>query len=50
MYRSLGVGLRIHMPMFGLLGVDWGYGLDAIPGDPTASGSHFHISINNSID
>ncbi|MBO7225462.1 MAG: outer membrane protein assembly factor BamA [Bacteroidales bacterium] len=50
MYRSLGVGLRIHMPMFGLLGVDWGYGLVAIPGDPTASGSHFHISINNSID
>lgn len=50
MYRSVGVGLRIFMPMFGLLGVDWGYGLDAIPGDLTASGSHFHISINNSID
>jgi outer membrane protein insertion porin family len=50
MYRSVGVGLRIHMPMFGMLGVDWGYGLDSIPGDPTASGSHFHISFGNSMD
>ena len=50
MYRSVGVGLRIFMPMFGMLGVDWGYGLDSIPGDATASGSHFHISFGNTMD
>lgn len=50
MYRSAGLGLRIHMPMFGMLGIDWGYGLDTIPGDVTASGSHFHISFGNSMD
>jgi outer membrane protein insertion porin family len=29
-YRSGGVGLRFWLPMFGLLGVDWGYGFDPI--------------------
>jgi outer membrane protein insertion porin family len=36
--------------MFGLLGFDWGYGFDAVPGLPSANKSHFHISINSSID
>lgn len=31
-YRSVGFGVRIFMPMFGLLGLDWGYRLDDIPG------------------
>ncbi|MDR1543612.1 MAG: outer membrane protein assembly factor BamA [Prevotellaceae bacterium] len=41
--RSAGVGLRVYLPMFGLLGVDWGYGFDRIAGDTTgkASGSQF---------
>ncbi|MGB5989027.1 MAG: outer membrane protein assembly factor BamA [Marinifilaceae bacterium] len=26
--RSAGVGVRIFLPMFGLLGIDWGYGYD----------------------
>lgn len=26
--RSAGVGVRVYLPMFGLLGVDWGYGFD----------------------
>lgn len=26
--RSAGVGMRIFLPMFGLLGIDWGYGFD----------------------
>jgi len=30
--RSVGVGVRIFLPMFGLLGVDYGYGFDPIPG------------------
>lgn len=48
--RSVGVGIRFFMPMFGLLGLDWGYGFDNIPGLPDASGSQFHFSINQSID
>ncbi len=48
--RSAGVGVRVFMPMFGLLGIDWGYGFDDIPGKPGSSGSQFHFSINGSID
>lgn len=50
MYRSAGVGLRLFMPMFGLIGIDWGYGFDQIPGSPTSGGSQFHFSIGQSID
>ena len=51
LYKSLGVGVRVYLPMFGLLGFDWGYGFDPVPGlSANASGSHFHISINQSID
>ncbi|MDD4848864.1 MAG: POTRA domain-containing protein [Bacteroidales bacterium] len=49
-YKAAGVGLRVNLPMFGMIGIDWGYGLDKIPGNPGASGSQFHFSINNSID
>ena len=49
-YRSVGVGVRVFLPMFGLLGLDWGYGLDAVPGVPGANGGQFHFSINSSID
>lgn len=48
--RSAGVGVRIFLPMFGLLGLDWGYGFDPIPGKPDASGGRFHFSIGQSID
>ncbi|MBO7076878.1 MAG: outer membrane protein assembly factor BamA [Bacteroidales bacterium] len=41
MKRSAGVGVRIFLPMVGLLGVDWGYGFD----DPTHGGSQFHFVI-----
>ena len=51
MYKSAGVGVRVYLPMFGLLGFDWGYGFDEVPGRAkSAWGSHFHISINSSID
>lgn len=42
--RSAGVGMRIFLPMFGLLGIDWAYGFDeaARPGE---SGSQFHFVI-----
>jgi outer membrane protein insertion porin family len=48
--RSAGVGVRVFLPMFGLLGLDWGYGFDPIPGMPGANKGQFHFSINQSID
>ena len=39
--RSAGVGVRVFLPMIGLLGVDWGYGFD----DATYGGSQFHFVI-----
>src|SRR4030042_48500 len=42
--RSVGVGVRAFLPMFGVLGVDWGYGMDPQPGDTTLHhGSEFHF-------
>ncbi len=43
--RSAGFGLRAFLPMFGLLGIDWGYGFDPIPGYPNANQSQFHFTI-----
>ena len=43
LYRSAGVGLRVFLPMFGLLGIDWGYGFDDVPGRSGAGGSQFHF-------
>ena len=40
--RSAGVGVRIFLPMIGLLGVDWGYGFDA---NDSTGGSQFHFVI-----
>jgi len=48
--RSAGIGVRVFLPMFGMLGLDWGYGFDAIPGMPSANKGHFHFSINQSVD
>ncbi len=44
--RSVGVGARIFMPAFGLIGIDYGYGFDKIPGNPDAGGKgRFHFTI-----
>jgi len=43
MYRSAGVGVRIFLPMLGLIGIDWAYGFDTPPGQVEASGSQFHF-------
>jgi len=42
--RSAGMGIRIFLPMFGLLGIDWGYGFDQanLPGQ---NGGQFHFVI-----
>lgn len=48
--KSAGFGVRIFLPMFGLLGLDWGYGFDDIPGRPGSNGSNFHFSIGQTIE
>ena len=48
--RSAGVGARIFLPIFGLLGLDYGYGFDAIPGIPGANKGQFHFSIAQSLN
>lgn len=45
MKRSLGFGIRIFLPVFGLLGLDYGYGYDDIPNNPGANRGQFHFSI-----
>ncbi len=45
LYRSAGVGVRIYLPMFGLMGIDWGYGFDDVPGVTGENGSQFHFVI-----
>lgn len=41
--RSAGIGLRAFLPMFGLLGIDWAYGFDEVPGRPGANKGQFHF-------
>lgn len=43
--RSVGIGAKIFLPIFGLLGIDYGYGFDKIPGIPDANKGQFHFSI-----
>ena len=43
--RSAGAGVRIFLPMFGLMGIDWGYGFDDVNGDSSVGGSQFHFVI-----
>ena len=45
--RSAGIGVRIFLPMIGLMGIDWAYGFDVpnIQTDGKRSGSNFHFII-----
>ena len=43
MKRSLGAGVRVFLPMVGLIGIDWAYGFDKVFGSRSYSGSHFHF-------
>ncbi|MBT6650934.1 MAG: BamA/TamA family outer membrane protein, partial [Flavobacteriales bacterium] len=43
--RSAGFGVRIMLPMIGMMGLDYGWGLDEIPTNPDANGGQFHFSI-----
>jgi outer membrane protein insertion porin family len=46
--RSAGVGVRLYLPIVGLLGIDWGWGFDAPMGGTERSGSQFHFSMGQS--
>ena len=41
--RSAGFGVRLYLPVVGMLGIDWGYGFDAPAGSTKKSGSQFHF-------
>lgn len=43
--RSAGAGVRIMLPMIGMLGIDWAYGFDKVFGSRKDSGSQFHFII-----
>jgi outer membrane protein insertion porin family len=45
MYRGGGVGLRIFLPMFGLMGLDYGWRFDDVPGRLAMPRSQFHFTI-----
>lgn len=50
LYKSAGVGARIFMPAFGLIGLNWAYGFDALPlSGGVKSGSQFHFTIGQQI-
>jgi len=49
LYKSAGVGARIFMPAFGLIGLNWGYGFDRLPGATQISGAQFHFTIGQQI-
>ncbi len=43
--RSAGFGLRVFMPAFGLLGIDFGHGFDPLPGQIQKNGWETHFII-----
>ncbi len=46
--RSAGVGVRLFMPAFGLLGIDFGHGFDTVPGQSKKHGWETHFIIGQS--
>lgn len=44
-YRSAGVGVRVFLPMFGLLGLDWGYRFDDVNTAPGMQRSQVHFTL-----
>ena len=47
--RSAGVGIRLYLPMFGLMGIDWGWGFDDINGSKQYGGSQFHFVLGQEL-
>ena len=46
--RSAGLGVRLFMPAFGLLGIDFGHGFDSVPGQSEKHGWETHFIIGQS--
>ena len=46
--RSAGVGIRLYLPIVGMLGIDWGWGFDPPAGSSKRSGSQFHFVMGQS--
>jgi outer membrane protein insertion porin family len=42
-YRSVGAGVRIFLPMFGMIGLDYGYGFDEVPFQSGVNKGNFHF-------
>lgn len=47
--RSAGVGIRLFLPMFGLMGIDWGWGFDPINGSMSSGKSQFHFVLGQEL-
>ena len=47
--RSAGVGVRIFLPMFGLMGIDWAYGFDQDNQSGGIGGSQFHFVLGQEL-
>ncbi|HEY8401671.1 MAG TPA: outer membrane protein assembly factor BamA, partial [Cytophagaceae bacterium] len=47
--RSAGVGTRIFMPAFGMIGIDWGYGFDKLPGSTQKHGPQVTFTIGQQL-
>ncbi len=45
LYRSAGIGLRLFLPMFGPMGLDYAWRFDDVPGQPNMAKSQFHFTI-----
>ncbi|MEN8247738.1 MAG: POTRA domain-containing protein [Bacteroidota bacterium] len=48
-YKSAGMGARLFMPAFGLIGLNWGYGFDTLPSTDAPSGMQFHFTIGQQL-
>lgn len=48
-YKAAGFGARLFMPAFGLIGLNWGYGFDTLPGRTEPSGMQFHFTIGQQL-
>jgi outer membrane protein insertion porin family len=48
-YRSTGLGIRVFLPMFGLLGFDYGWRLDDVPSNIGMQKGQFHFTIGAAI-
>lgn len=46
--RSLGVGVRLYLPIVGMVGLDWGWGFDKDVSTGSTSGSQFHFTMGTS--